>query len=32
MIAERLKVDEIISLLFKVYNPYAHKSQAELKK
>ncbi len=32
MIAERLKVDEIISLLFKVYNPYAHKSQAEFKR
>jgi peptide methionine sulfoxide reductase MsrA len=27
--AERLQLEDIISLLFKVYNPTAHKKQAE---
>jgi hypothetical protein len=30
--AERIDLEEIISLLFKVYNPTAHKAQAEYKK
>lgn len=30
LMAERLELSEIISLLFKVYNPIAHKQQSEL--
>ena len=32
IMAERIDLEEIISLLFKVYNPTAHKAQAEYKK